>query len=70
MASTRSGRPQGLRASPSGIVGKRSSGGDAQHGEIGARVAQHDLGVELAPVDEGDPHLLHALDPTSVVRDD
>src|SRR5215213_4228559 len=34
----------------------------SQNRKVGARVAQHDLGLELPPVREGDLHLGHVLD--------
>ena len=50
---------------------RRQRGGalQAEHGKVGALVAQHDLGLELAPVGERHLHLGHVLDDV-VVRDD
>ncbi len=42
---------------------------DAQHGEIGARIAQRDLGVELALVRQRDPHVGHVFDHVIVGHD-
>ena len=51
-------------------VGKRSSCVlQAQHGEIGARILQHDLGLELALVGERDLDLVGALDDVVVGHD-
>ena len=43
---------------------------EAQHGEVGARIAQHDLGLELAPVAERHPHFGRVLDDVKVGDDE
>ncbi len=43
---------------------------EAQHREVGARIAQHDLGLELAPVGERHPHLGRVLDDVKVGDDE
>ena len=40
-----------------------------KHGEISARVAQHDLGVKFAPIGKRDFHLGHVFD-HMVIGDD
>ena len=56
---------------PKAITGKRSAAVlDAEHREIGARVLEHDLDLELALVGERDLHLVGAVDDVVVGDDD
>ena len=53
------------------LEGREGAGAlEAQHGQIGARVAQHDLRLELALVAERDLHVGHALDDVVVGHDE
>ena len=58
-----------LAESPSGEDVEVGDVLELQDGEVGARIAQHDLRLEFAPVGEGDLHLGHVLDDV-VVGDD
>ena len=56
--------------SPSSSTGKFPPPLSLQHREIGARIAQHDLRLELALVGERDLHVGHALDHVMVGDDE
>ncbi len=71
---TPNGSPMAMTKSPTSSAsevphlqhGKIVAALEAEHREVGARIAQRDLGVELALVGQRHPHVGHVLDHVEV----